>query len=197
MSDKTDKTKKQTVDLPGFQRFATLTAEQLGDGWTLDPDKTEGPLAHLTHPSGRTIGIRFLWRGQAVQTWAVGVPPREYDNEADAKVMAANGAHLTPGDRYNVAVTFTHNPPAATTAKNIRTRLLPAYDGKRPPLRAFPRKRTRSAPKKQPATTKAPEPQKKAPSRSRTPTAVSTSATTKSRKPRTAKAQSATATQAK
>ncbi|MET9964818.1 hypothetical protein ABZZ80_02520 [Streptomyces sp. NPDC006356] len=197
MSDKTNKTKKQNIDLPGFQRFATLTAEQLGDGWTLDPDNTEGPLAYLTHPSGRSIGIRYLWRGQAVQTWAVGVPPREYENEDDAKVMAANGTHLTPGDRYNVAVTFTHNPPVATTARNIRTRLLPAYDGKRPLLRAFPRKRTRSAANRRPAATKAPEPQKKSPSRSRTSTAASTSATTKGRKPRAAKAQPASATQAK
>lgn len=181
--------KKQTVNLPGFRSFATSTAERLGDGWTLDPDTTSGPVAFLTHPDGHRVGLRRLWHGQAVQTWATDVPPREYTNEDDAKVMAANAVHLTEGTRYNVGVVFTHNPPAAATAKNIRTRLLPAYDGVRPPLRAFPRKRTRAAPTAQATTTAKP---RRRPSPTTEPTAKP-----RSRKPRSTKAQPTTPTNSK
>ncbi|MBC9717783.1 hypothetical protein H9Y04_35160 [Streptomyces sp. TRM66268-LWL] len=144
-----DRAKKdgKTVELSAFSVFAAETVEKLGEGWIVDTENTSGPVAFLTHLSGHRVGIRYLWRGQAVQTWATGVPPREYKTEADAKVMAENGAHLTDGSRYSVGVAFTHNSPAATTARNIRTRLLPAYGGKRPVLRAFPKKRVRPAAK--------------------------------------------------
>ncbi|MEU5093690.1 hypothetical protein [Streptomyces sp. NPDC020996] len=102
-----------------------------------------GLSAYLTHPNGRRVGIKHIWRGEAVQTWALDVPPREFDNDGDAETYADSLKHLTPGIRYNVGVCFTNNPPAATTARNIRTRLLPAFDGRRPLLRAFPKKPSR------------------------------------------------------
>ncbi|MFE5257694.1 hypothetical protein [Streptomyces coelicoflavus] len=74
--------------------------------------------------------------------------------------MTANAAHLTEGHRYNAGVTFTHTSPSAATARRIRTRLLPAYDGKRPPLRALPKKPTRPKPtqRRTPRPRKKPEP---------------------------------------
>lgn len=139
-----DAAKKQRVFPADFDEFVTTTAAGLGDGWTVDADGKPhpGPSAYLTHPDGRRIGIKHLWRGEAVQTWALDVPSREFEEgDNDAETYADSLKHLTPGIRYNVGVCFTNNPPAATTARNIRTRLLPAFDGKRPPLRAFPKKR--------------------------------------------------------
>ncbi|MDQ8707840.1 hypothetical protein RCO28_36035 [Streptomyces sp. LHD-70] len=165
----------QTIELAHFCQFAENTAAQLGSGWTVDPDSAAGPVAFLTHPDGHRIGLRQLWRGQAVQTWATDVPPREYANENDAKVMTANAAHLTGGSRYNAGVTFTHTSPATTTAKKIRTRLLPAYDGKRPTLRAFPAKRSRAkTAARSESTTSAPEPQTKQSPRKRRTAAPAT-----------------------
>ncbi|MFE0477043.1 hypothetical protein ACFW2V_36160 [Streptomyces sp. NPDC058947] len=141
-----DAAKKQRVFPADFEEFVTTTAVGLGDGWTVDADSKPHPglSAYLTHPDGRRIGIKHLWRGAAVQTWALDVPPREFEEgDGDAKTYADSLKHLTPGIRYNVGVCFTNNPPAATTARNIRTRLLPAFDGKRPPLRAFPKKPSR------------------------------------------------------
>ncbi|MEU3783370.1 hypothetical protein [Streptomyces sp900129855] len=173
--------KPQTIDLSSFKQFVTNIAEHLGEGWQLDTDNTSGPVAFLTHPAGHYIGLRRLWRGQAVQTWAIGVPPREYANEDDAKVMTANAAHLTEGHRYNAGVTFTHTSPSAATAKNIRTRLLPAYDGKRPPLRAFPKKPTRPKSTQRPAR----RPRKKAePAPRETTTAAATRPRARKRKPK-------------
>ncbi|CAM5470458.1 hypothetical protein [Streptomyces aurantiogriseus] len=141
-----DAAKKQRVFPADFAEFVTTTAAGLGDGWTADADTKPhpGPSAYLTHPDGRRIGIKHLWRGEAVQTWALDVPPREFEEgDADAETYADSLKHLTPGIRYNVGVCFTNNPPAATTARIIRTRLLPAFDGRRPPLRAFPKKPSR------------------------------------------------------
>ncbi|MFD0315607.1 hypothetical protein [Streptomyces flavalbus] len=120
-------------------------AAGLGDGWTVDTESKPHPglSAFLAHPDGRRIGIKHIWRGAAVQTWALDVPPREFNNDGDAETYANSLKHLTPGIRYNVGVCFTNNPPAATTARNIRTRLLPTFDGKRQPLRAFPKKPSR------------------------------------------------------
>ncbi|WP_425245352.1 hypothetical protein [Streptomyces sp. NEAU-NA10] len=140
-----DAAEKQRVFPADFEEFVTTTAAGLGNGWTVDTDSKPHPglSAYLIHPDGRRIGIRHIWRGAAVQTWALDVPPREFDNDADAETYADSLKHLTPGIRYNVGVCFTNNPPAATTARNIRTRLLPAFDGKRPRLRAFPKKPSR------------------------------------------------------
>ncbi|MGC9539945.1 hypothetical protein [Streptomyces sp. UG1] len=137
--------KKQRVFPADFDEFVTATAAELGDGWTVDVGNKPHPKlsAYLTHPDGRRIGIKHLWRGETVQIWALVVPPREFDNDSDAEAYANSLKQLTPGIRYNVGVCFTNNPPAATAAKNIRTRLLPAFDGKRPPLRAFSKKRSR------------------------------------------------------
>ncbi|MER6010129.1 hypothetical protein [Streptomyces bluensis] len=141
----TEAPKKQRVFPADFAEFAAATAAGLGDGWTIDTDSEPHASlsAFLTHPDGRRIGIRHLWRGEAVQTWALDVPARELEDSGDAESYADSLKHVTPSVRYNLGVCFTNNPPAATTARNIRTRLLPAFDGKRPPLRAFPKKRSR------------------------------------------------------
>ncbi|MEV0735405.1 hypothetical protein AB0I51_05445 [Streptomyces sp. NPDC050549] len=140
--------KKQRVFPADFDEFVTETAAGLGDGWTVDADSHPHPglSAYLAHPDGRRIGIKHIWRGTAVQTWALDVPPREYEDQGDAEAYAYSLKQLTPDTRYNVGVCFTNNPPAATTARNIRTGLLPAFDGRRPRLRAFPKKRSRRAP---------------------------------------------------
>ncbi|MGW1878467.1 hypothetical protein [Streptomyces sp. NPDC001975] len=138
-------TKKQRVFPADFDEFVITTVASLGDGWTVDADDKPHPdlSAYLIHPDGHRIGIKHIWRGAAVQTWALDVPIREFDNDGDAETYAESLKHLTPGVRYNVGVCFTNNPPAATTARNIRTRLLPSFGGKRPALRAFPKKRPR------------------------------------------------------
>ncbi|MFD9969084.1 hypothetical protein ACFWYA_13020 [Streptomyces sp. NPDC059011] len=140
-----DAPKKQRVFPADFAEFVTATATGLGHGWTVDTDSKPHPglSAFLAHPDGRRIGIKHIWRGEAVQTWALDVPPREFVDQGDTESYADSLKHLTPGIRYNVGVCFTNNPPAATTARSIRTRLLPAFDGKRPPLRAFLKKRLR------------------------------------------------------
>ncbi|MGW7237082.1 hypothetical protein [Streptomyces sp. NPDC054804] len=137
--------KKQRVFPADFDEFVITTVASLGDGWTVDADDKPHPdlSAYLIHPDGRRIGIKHIWRGAAVQTWALDVPIREFDNDGDAETYAESLKHLTPGIRYNVGVCFTNNPPAATTARNIRTRLLPSFGGKRPTLRAFPKKSSR------------------------------------------------------
>ncbi|MFJ2342337.1 hypothetical protein [Streptomyces antimycoticus] len=141
----TDPPKKQRVFPSDFAQFVAATAAGLGDGWAVDADSNphSGLSAYLTHPDGRRIGIKHIWRGEGVQTWALDVPPREFERTGDAEAHASSVKHLTPGVRYNVGVCFTNNQPAATTARNIRTRLLPAFDGKRPPLRASSKKRPR------------------------------------------------------
>lgn len=144
-----DAPKKQRVFPANFAEFVAATAAALGDGWVVDADSKPhpGPSAYLAHPDGRRVGIKHLWRGEAVQTWALDVPPREFEKgDSDAESYADSLKHLAPGIRYNVGVHFTNNPPAATTARNIRTRLLPAFDGERPPLRAFPKKRPHRTP---------------------------------------------------
>ncbi|WP_328769466.1 hypothetical protein [Streptomyces sp. NBC_00286] len=149
-----DTRKTERVIPADFAEYVTAIATGLGDGWTVATDGDSRPdlTAYLAHPDGRRIGIKRLWRGEAVQTWALAVPPREFDNEGDAASYTDSLKHLTNGIRYNVGVCFTNNPPAATTARNIRTRLLPAFDGKRPPLRAFPKKRPRPTSAKKAAT---------------------------------------------
>ncbi|MFI5688642.1 hypothetical protein [Streptomyces sp. NPDC051636] len=142
-----DAPKKQRVFPAHFAEFVAATAAALGDGWVVDADSKPhpGPSAYLAHPDGRRVGIKQLWRGEAVrrgeavQTWALDVPPREFEKgDSDAESYAESLKHLAPGIRYNVGVHFTNNPPAATAARNIRTRLLPAFDGKRQQLRLLP-----------------------------------------------------------
>ncbi|MDX3749653.1 hypothetical protein [Streptomyces sp. AK08-02] len=140
--------KRQRLFPADFAPFITAILEVLGDGWTLDDDQPTGLTAFLTHTDGRRIGIRHLWRGEAVQTWAIDVPRREFTDDNDAASYTDSLEHLTPGIRYNTGVAFTTNPPAKDTAATIRARLLPAFEGERPPLRAFPRKRARPAAKK-------------------------------------------------
>lgn len=140
--------KPQRLIPADFGPFINAILEVLGDGWTLDDEQPTGLTAFLTHTDGRRIGIRHLWRGEAVQTWAIDVPRREFTDDNDAASYADSLEHLTPGIRYNTGVAFTTNPPAKAAADTIRARLLPAFEGGRPPLRAFPRKRARPAAKK-------------------------------------------------
>ncbi|MFF2566666.1 hypothetical protein [Streptomyces sp. NPDC058084] len=186
----TEPPKRRRLPPTDFPEFAAATAAGLGDGWAVDTDSKPGtgPSAYLAHPDGRRIGVMYLWRGEAVQTWALDVPRREFEEgDRDAESYAESLTFLTPGIRYNVGVCFTDKPPAETTAQDIRTRLLPAFGGKRPALRAFPKKRdraaateaatseaaaetppkraaSRTAKKAQPSTT-APEPKKREPAR--------------------------------
>ncbi|MFF3056394.1 hypothetical protein [Streptomyces sp. NPDC057909] len=137
--------KNPQIVLPAdFEPFLAAITEALSDGWSVDDEQSTGLTAFLAHADGRRIGIRHVWRGRAVQTWAIDVPPHEFDEERDKESYAESLGHLTPGIRYNAAVMFTTSPPAMTTADTIRARLLPAFDGVRPALRAFPRKRLRT-----------------------------------------------------
>ncbi|WNM34957.1 hypothetical protein RKE30_33585 [Streptomyces sp. Li-HN-5-11] len=122
-----DAPEKQRVIPADFEEFVATTAAGLGDGWTVETDSKPHPglSAYLTDTDGRRIGIKHIWRGAGVQTWAFDVPLPEFKDDADAETYADSLKHLTPGIRYNVGVCFTNNPPAATTARNIRTRLLP------------------------------------------------------------------------
>jgi len=140
--------KPQRLFPADFAPFITAIVEVLGDGWTLDDEQPTGLTAFLTHADGRRIGIRHLWRGEAVQTWAIDVPRREFTDDNDTTSYTDSLEHLTPGIRYNTGVSFTTNPPAKATADTIRAQLLPAFEGERPPLRAFPRKRAHPAAKK-------------------------------------------------
>ncbi|MGI5401977.1 hypothetical protein ACQEVG_21535 [Streptomyces sp. CA-135486] len=216
MTSTNSTTKKQKRIFPAdFGAFITAVLEILGDGWALDDDHPTGLTAFLTHTDGRRIGITHLWRGEAIQTWAIDVPLRQFDEQQDKDSYADSLKHLTPGVRYNAGVTFTTSPPATATADTIRARLLPAYDGERPALRALPRKRRRTAASKKTAaaTTEAKnatktEPQtrgrstaKPAAAKTSTPSRRSTKAAapakprrttttaTKTAKPRTSKAQ--------
>jgi outer membrane biosynthesis protein TonB len=138
----------QRLSALAFDTYTAETAQALGDSWTVVHDQAPHPelSAYLEHTDGRRIGIRHLWRGLAVQTWALKVPPREFTNEADAESHELSVAHLTPGVRYNVAVCFTDVPPVEATVEQIRARLLPAFEGQRPVLRAFPKKRRTRGP---------------------------------------------------
>jgi hypothetical protein len=144
----TERRSDQRLSALAFDTYTAETAQALGDGWTVVHDQAPHPelSAYLEHTDGRRIGIRHLWRGLAVQTWALEVPPREFTNEADAESHKLSVAHLTPGVRYNVAVCFTDVPPVEATVEQIRARLLPAFEGQRPVLRAFPKKRRTRGP---------------------------------------------------
>ncbi|MCH0562108.1 hypothetical protein [Streptomyces sp. MUM 2J] len=195
-----DAPKKQRVFPADFAEFVAATAAALGDGWAVDTDDKPhpGPSAYLAHPDGRRIGIKHLWRGEAVQTWALNVPPREFEEgDRDTESYADSLKHLSAGIRYNVGVCFTANPPATTAAQRIRARLLPAFDGERPPLRAFPKKTPRRAPgaEKNPAAANAPtsgdtpKPEqatttKKAPAKPPRPTAKKTQTPAKATEPK-------------
>jgi hypothetical protein len=113
-------------------------AAALADGWTEDPEESPAGFAdrsiRLIHPDGRSIGIRHLWQGRAVQTFAVGGPAPKQSAEPDA--AAGESTRLPNGVRYSTGVRFTTASPLQEILTAIRTVLLPAFDGPRPRLRA-------------------------------------------------------------
>lgn len=108
--------------------LAKPIAKALGDGWSEEDDETNvgvDKAIRLHHTDGRAIGVRHLWRGQAVQTFAIGGP---------SSAPASNG--LPPGTRYSTGVRFTTDAPFDEIITAIRTVLLPAFIGHRSPLSA-------------------------------------------------------------
>ncbi|MGD3109536.1 hypothetical protein [Streptomyces sp. YGL11-2] len=118
--------------------LAKPLADALGDDWREDTDENPGgadKLIRLVHPDGRAIGIRHLWQGEAVQTFAVGGPAPKPSAGTDS-APAANPNRLAKGVRYSTGVFFTTAEPLEEILAAIRTVLLPAFDGHRPRLRA-------------------------------------------------------------
>ena len=131
--------------------LAKPIAKALGDGWSEEDDETNvgvDKAIRLHHTDGRAIGVRHLWRGQAVQTFAIGGPSSD---------SASNG--LPPGTRYSTGVRFTTDAPLDEIITAIRTVLLPAFTGHRPPLSANgTRIQPTPAGNEQPTATTAPSP---------------------------------------
>ncbi|MDN3025717.1 hypothetical protein [Streptomyces sp. S.PB5] len=113
-------------------------AEALADGWHEDHEDHPAGFAdrsiRLVHPDGRSIGIRHLWQGRAVQTFAVGGPAPEQTAGSDG--AASENTRLPKGVRYSTGVRFTTASPLEEILTAIRTVLLPAFDGTRLRLRA-------------------------------------------------------------
>lgn len=113
-------------------------AAALADKWSEAPEESPAGFAdrsiRLVHPDGRSIGIRHLWQGRAVQTFAVGGPAPKQSAEPDA--AAGESTRLPKGVRYSTGVRFTTASPLQEILTAIRTVLLPAFDGPRPRLRA-------------------------------------------------------------
>ncbi|MFF4507658.1 hypothetical protein [Streptomyces sp. NPDC001401] len=113
-------------------------SEALADGWSEDLEDHPAGFAdrsiRLVHPDGRSIGIRHLWQGRAVQTFAVGGPAAEQAAGSDG--AAGENTRLPKGVRYSTGVRFTTDSPLEEILTAIRTVLLPAFDGTRLRLRA-------------------------------------------------------------
>lgn len=113
-------------------------AEALADGWSEDLEDSPAGFAdrsiRLIHPDGRSIGIRHLWQGRAVQTFAVGGPAPEQTAGSDG--AAGESTRLPKGVRYSSGVRFATASPLEEILTAIRTVLLPAFDGTRLRLRA-------------------------------------------------------------
>ncbi|MEU4999310.1 hypothetical protein [Streptomyces sp. NPDC021622] len=112
--------------------------EALADGWSEDLEDSPAGFAdrsiRLIHPDGRSIGIRHLWQGRAVQTFAVGGPALEQTAGSDG--VACEITRLPKGVRYSTGVRFATASPLDEILTAIRTVLLPAFDGTRLRLRA-------------------------------------------------------------
>lgn len=112
-------------------------SEALGDGWSEDTDDAPAGFAdrsiRLAHPDGRAIGIRHLWQGRAVQTFAIGGPAPE--QSASTVGSAGESTRLPKGVRYSTGVHFTASPLEEILTA-IRTVLLPGFEGPRPHLHA-------------------------------------------------------------
>lgn len=119
-----------------FYLLAQPIAEALGDGWSDGTDDKPTGFAdrtiRLVHCDGRTIGLRHLWQGRAVQTFAVGgpAPTQPADRDQDSEDRLAKGV------RYSTGVRITTASPLHEILTAIRTVLLPAFNGQRPRLRA-------------------------------------------------------------
>ncbi|MGW0731688.1 hypothetical protein [Streptomyces sp. NPDC002851] len=116
--------------------LAKPLAEALGDGWSEDTEESPAGFAdkaiRLIHPDGRTIGVRHMWQGQAVQTFAVGGPAPK--KSADTGETGTN--RLPKGVRYSTGVHFATASPLEEILTAVRTVLLPAFDGQRPRVRS-------------------------------------------------------------
>ncbi|MCZ1019726.1 hypothetical protein [Streptomyces noursei] len=126
-----DAPQRPTLSEIDLYLLAKPIAEALAGGWAEDTDDTSAAgfpdkSIRLVHPDGRTIGIRLLWQGQAVQTFAVGGPKTAEDNTDN---------RLPKGVRYSAGVHFREDP-LEEIVNALRTVLLPAFDGYRPRLRA-------------------------------------------------------------
>ncbi|MEV0446255.1 hypothetical protein AB0I84_47655 [Streptomyces spectabilis] len=106
-------------------------AAELSDWEAATVHTTQGEDLHIAGPAGRAIGLRLLFKGRVLQTFAIGGPqPATGTGEA-----SAGGEPLAEGARYNTSVLFTHDEtPLEAALDAMRTVLLPAFDGHRPPL---------------------------------------------------------------
>lgn len=123
---------------PSMPAIVRAAAEHLGEPWAWNADDHRPRTPYLiNHPDGRAIGLRLIWNGKAIQAFAVGVPPLTIDNEQEAEHHAMMARHLSPGSRYSAGVTLTADTsPSQAVIAVIDARLLPAFEGERPKLRA-------------------------------------------------------------
>ncbi|MFF4606136.1 hypothetical protein ACFY12_25770 [Streptomyces sp. NPDC001339] len=137
-TDTTDVEAPEAAVLSEFDLYllAKPIADALGDGWREDTDDNPAGFVdkaiRLIHPDGRAIGIRHLWQGEAVQTFAVGGPAPKKSSGTDQ----TGKNRLPKGVRYSTGVHFSTDSPLEEILTAIRTVLLPAFDGHRPRLRA-------------------------------------------------------------
>ncbi|MCK7627269.1 hypothetical protein MUU72_29945 [Streptomyces sp. RS10V-4] len=115
---------------------ATLT-QNLGPGWTLDPEAPADGAAHLIHGDGRAISFRPIFGGATVQLWITGnAAPDLPDNATPAEQAAHEAqllARLPEGHRYNKATTLITDDdeePATIILNTLQEHLLPAFQYK-------------------------------------------------------------------
>lgn len=131
MSD-TEDPQPRTITLIDLYLLAEELAGQLGV-WNVTDDfePSQGSSVHLVAPDRRAIGLRLLFGGRAVQSFAIGsTAPKTPagSNRADK----AGPQRLAEGVRYSTGVTFTDDePPLESLLTSVRTVLLPAFDGHR------------------------------------------------------------------
>lgn len=114
-----------TLSPADLHRLADAMATELGP-W--EPVADQGDCLHLAGPDQRAIGLRLLFRGRALQTFAIGGTPPDTASEDGALPLAQ-------GVRYSTGVTFTCNEtPLEAALHAVRTVLLPAFEGHRPLL---------------------------------------------------------------
>ncbi|MEU1015394.1 hypothetical protein [Streptomyces sp. NPDC005898] len=114
-----------TLSPADLHRLAEAIATELGP-W--EPVADRGDCLHLAGPDQRAIGLRLLFSGRALQTFAIGGTPPDTTPE-DGVLPLAQGV------RYSTGVTFTcDETPLEATLHAVRAVLLPAFEGHRPLL---------------------------------------------------------------